>query len=151
MKNTDPKKEMIETLYQLALQERLEEIEFKDKDFYVRIKRPGKKIKTVVQQVETVQISETPQAPAVPASSAEPVYDQTIKSPLNGVFYRAPSPTSPTYVKEGDVVDPGTTLCIIEAMKVMNEIKSEKRCKIVKILVENGKSVNSGQDLFVLG
>ncbi|OGS17634.1 MAG: acetyl-CoA carboxylase, biotin carboxyl carrier protein [Elusimicrobia bacterium RIFOXYA2_FULL_40_6] len=146
----DPKKEMIETLYQLALQERLEEIEFKDKDFYVRIKRPGKRIKTVVQQVEVAQV-EALAAAAAPATAVEPVYSQTIKSPLNGVFYRAPSPTSPTYVKEGDMVDPGATLCIVEAMKVMNEIKAEKRSKIVKILVENGKPVNSGQDLFVLG
>ncbi len=65
-----------------------------------------------------------------------------------GVFYRSSSPQSPPLAKEGDVVAQGATLCIIEAMKVMNEIKSETRCKVVKILVENGKPVTKGQDLF---
>ncbi|OGS27545.1 MAG: hypothetical protein A2297_03310 [Elusimicrobia bacterium RIFOXYB2_FULL_48_7] len=147
MKTNDPKKEMIETLYKLAVQEKLEEIEFRDRDFYVRIKRPGKKVKTVARQ-ETVVIQDTQAAQSAPA--AEQAYSQTIKCPLNGVFYRAPSPTSLPYVKEGDVVNQGATLCIVEAMKVMNEIKADKKLKIIKLLVENGKPVNSGQDLFAI-
>ncbi len=69
-------------------------------------------------------------------------------SPLAGVFYRTPSPTSPPFVKEGDIVDAGQTLCIVEAMKVMNEIKAEKRCCIVKIVAENSRPVTAGQALF---
>jgi biotin carboxyl carrier protein len=73
---------------------------------------------------------------------------KTILSPITGIFYRASSPQSPPLVKENDSVDAGTTLCIVEAMKVMNEIKSETRCRILKILGENGKPVTKGQPLF---
>ena len=73
---------------------------------------------------------------------------KTIASPIMGVFYRASSPQSPPLVKEGDAVEQGATLCIVEAMKVMNEIKAESRCKIVKILVENSKPVTKDQPLF---
>lgn len=78
--------------------------------------------------------------PAVPAGP-------TIKSPMMGIFYRAPSPSSPPFVKDGDHVKPGQVLCMIEAMKVFNEIKAEFPCVIVKALVENGKPVKAGQDL----
>jgi biotin carboxyl carrier protein len=64
------------------------------------------------------------------------------------VFYKSPVPSSPVFVNEGDIVDIGKTVCIIEAMKVMNEIKATFRAKILKVLAENGKSVDSGQDLF---
>ncbi len=94
-----------------------------------------------------------PQAAEAPQAAPEaqtPISGDTIKSPIMGVFYRAPSPTSSSFVKEGDVVAPGKTLCIVEAMKVMNEIKAEVKMKIVKILVENGNPVTAGQDLFVI-
>lgn len=74
--------------------------------------------------------------------------EQTVPTPLAGVFYRASSPTSVPFTKEGDTVDPGQTLCIVEAMKVMNEIKAESRCRIIKIVVENGRPVTAGQTLF---
>ncbi len=80
-------------------------------------------------------------------SASSKDYKQIV-SPLNGVFYRSSSPQSAAFVKEGETVQPGTTLCIIEAMKVMNEIKADSSCKIVQILVENGKSVTKGQALF---
>lgn len=73
-----------------------------------------------------------------------------IKAPLVGTFYRAPSPDAPPYVKEGDVVEKGQVVCIIEAMKIMNEIESDVRGKVVKVLVENGKPVEYGQPLFLI-
>ncbi|HNS32571.1 MAG TPA: acetyl-CoA carboxylase biotin carboxyl carrier protein [bacterium] len=73
-----------------------------------------------------------------------------VKSPLVGTFYRSPSPQSPPFAELGTSVKQGTTLCIIEAMKVMNEIKSEHNGVIKEILVENGKSVEYGQVLFVI-
>ncbi len=73
-----------------------------------------------------------------------------IKSPLVGTFYRAPSPGAPPFVEVGDIVSPGQVLCIIEALKVMNEIESDVRGKIVKILVENGETVEYGQPLFLI-
>lgn len=84
-----------------------------------------------------------PPAAAAPAGTA-------VKSPMMGIFYRAPSPSSPPFCKEGDVVKPGHVICMIEAMKVFNEIKAEFPCTIVKCLVENGKPVKSGQDLIIV-
>ena len=73
-----------------------------------------------------------------------------ITSPMVGTFYRAPDPTSPPFADIGDVVKKGKTLCIIEAMKLMNEIEAEVRGRLVKILVENGQPVEFGQTLFLL-
>jgi len=74
----------------------------------------------------------------------------TLRSPMVGSFYRAPAPESPPYVKEGDRVDAETAVCIIEAMKVMNEIKAETEGQIVEILVENGEAVEFDQPLFTV-
>jgi acetyl-CoA carboxylase biotin carboxyl carrier protein len=83
-----------------------------------------------------------------PALVAAAAHQKSINSPLAGVFYRASSPTNPPFSKEGDVVEAGQTLCIIEAMKVMNEIKAEERCRIVRIPAENARPVTAGQALF---
>ncbi|ACL69382.1 biotin carboxyl carrier protein [Halothermothrix orenii H 168] len=73
-----------------------------------------------------------------------------IVAPMVGTFYRAPAPDADPFVEVGDVVKPGDTLCIIEAMKLMNEIEAEKKGRIVDILVENGKPVEYGQPLFLV-
>ncbi|MFA5337341.1 MAG: acetyl-CoA carboxylase biotin carboxyl carrier protein [Candidatus Omnitrophota bacterium] len=73
-----------------------------------------------------------------------------IKSPMVGTFYRAPSPGAKPYVEIGDVIKPGDVVCIIEAMKLMNEIKAEIGGKVTEVLVENGQPVEFGQTLFVL-
>jgi len=73
-----------------------------------------------------------------------------IKSPLVGTFYRSPAPGAPPFVEVGDIVSPGQVLCIIEALKVMNEIESDVRGRIEKILVENGETVEYGQPLFLI-
>ena len=86
---------------------------------------------------------------SVPES--EPVSDNVeITAPMVGTFYRAPSPESPFFVEEGDRVTAGQTLCIIEAMKIMNEIESEVTGRISKILMENAQAVEYGQALFVI-
>ncbi len=92
-------------------------------------------------------------APApVAEKPAEPAKTNQIKvtSPIVGTFYRASSPDKPPYVEVGDVVKKGQVLCIIEAMKLMNEIESETAGKIVQMLVENGQPVEYGQPLFVI-
>jgi acetyl-CoA carboxylase biotin carboxyl carrier protein len=90
-------------------------------------------------------------APAAQQAPSAPVPAGTaVKSPMMGIFYRAPSPSSPPFCKEGEVVKPGHVICMIEAMKVFNEIKAEYPCTIVKYLVENGKPVKSGQDLIIV-
>jgi acetyl-CoA carboxylase biotin carboxyl carrier protein len=73
-----------------------------------------------------------------------------IDSPLDGKFYRSPSPDSPPYVDNGSAVSDGDTVCIVEAMKVMNEITAECNAKIVQILCENGDDVRAGQHLFII-
>jgi acetyl-CoA carboxylase biotin carboxyl carrier protein len=73
-----------------------------------------------------------------------------IKSPMVGTFYRAPSPDSPPFVEEGDEIEPGKVICIIEAMKLMNEIKAEVKGKIKKISVNNADPVEFGQTLFII-
>ena len=89
-----------------------------------------------------------PEKPAAPASPAANHHE--VKSPIVGTMYRAPSPDADQYVQVGQHVDVGTTLCIIEAMKLMNEIESDAAGKIVKILVENGQPVEYGQTLFII-
>lgn len=82
------------------------------------------------------------------AAKADNVHE--IKSPIVGTFYRAPAPDADSYVQVGDTVSPGSVLCIVEAMKLMNEIESDASGKIVKILVENGKPVEYNQPLFLI-
>ena len=89
-------------------------------------------------------------APAPAPKAPEPVPEVTIDSPLVGTFYRSLSPDSPPFVQVGDRVKADTVLCIIEAMKVMNEVKAEKSGVIKEILIENGKPVEFGQPMFVL-
>jgi len=92
-----------------------------------------------------------PAAAPAPAAEAAPAKErETIESPLVGTFYRSASPEAKPFVSVGDKVDPDTVVGIIEAMKVMNEIKAEKRGEIREILVENGAPVEYGQPLFVI-
>jgi len=97
--------------------------------------------------------SAAPAAPAEPAAAPEPAEDAgltPVKSPMVGTFYRAPAPDAEPYVQAGDAVERGQTICIIEAMKLMNEIQAETSGRIVRILVENAQPVEFGQDLFLI-
>jgi len=95
-------------------------------------------------------------APAAPGQAALEAQDKNlvktveIKSPMVGTFYRAPNPEAPVYVEVGQMIEPGQVICIIEAMKLMNEIKSEIRGKILEILVDNAEPVEFGQSLFLI-
>jgi acetyl-CoA carboxylase biotin carboxyl carrier protein len=103
-----------------------------------------------------------PDAAAVPASLAEPDEPEPppvappsdgvvrIEAPMVGTFYRAPQPGAPPFVQEGDAVAPGQTLCILEAMKLMNEVKADVEATVRSINVENGEAVEYGQLLFEL-
>ncbi len=92
-------------------------------------------------------------APAEPGKTVAPGTEtkyHEVKSPIVGTFYRAPSPDAPPFVEVGQVVQPKTVLCIIEAMKLMNEIESDTAGRIAKILVENGQPVEYNQTLFLI-
>jgi len=142
-------KNQVAVLYDLMKAENLEELEINDKDFHVHIKRKSKNAKATVHAAPVVQAASQDAAPRQESEQAA-VEGETLKSPITGVFYRAASPSSPPFAKEGETAETGKTLCIVEAMKVMNEIKATGRTKILKILVENGKSVTAGQDLFLI-
>jgi acetyl-CoA carboxylase biotin carboxyl carrier protein len=87
----------------------------------------------------------------VPVAGAAPVETgETVNSPIVGSFYRAPAPDAAPYVEVGQVIEKGQVLCIVEAMKLMNEIEAEYRCKIVKICKENAQAVEFGDPLFVV-
>ncbi len=89
-------------------------------------------------------------APPAPAETSDEALLHVVKSPIVGTFYESPSPGSPAFVKIGDHVDAGQVLCIVEAMKLMNEIESDAAGEIVKRLVQNGQPVEYGQSLFAL-
>lgn len=91
-----------------------------------------------------------PEAATAPAEAALGDKQERVTSPIVGTFYAAPSPESDPYVKVGDVVDAGQTLCIVEAMKLMNEIEAEYKCKIVEIVKANAEPVEFGDVLFIV-
>ena len=88
-------------------------------------------------------------APATPAAPAQPA-GHTVKSPMVGTFYRASSPGAKAFVEVGDTVKEGDTICIVEAMKILNEIEADKSGTVTQILVQNGQAVEYGQALFVI-
>ncbi len=90
-------------------------------------------------------------APAAAAPAEDEVKGNVVKSPMVGTFYRSPSPGAKAFVEVGQAVKPGDTLCIIEAMKLLNEIEAEVAGEVKQILVENGQAVEYGQPLFVIG
>ena len=91
-----------------------------------------------------------PAAPEPPAEAALKDKEERVTSPIVGTFYAAPSPESEAYVNVGDVVEAGETLCIVEAMKLMNEIEAEYKCKIVEIVKTNAEPVEYGDVLFIV-
>jgi acetyl-CoA carboxylase biotin carboxyl carrier protein len=143
---TNDIKSKVKSLYEIMKEEKIQELEVNSKDYSVCIKR---KDNNENKQALNLKKQAFKQTDAVSQEEKDALSCcKTIKSPITGVFYESSSPSSPAFINEGDIVEIGKTLCIIEAMKVMNEIKATFKAKIVKTLVENGKTVNSSQDLF---
>lgn len=128
------------------------ELEIEKDGMRIRLKKTGSAAEGFSGPVviERDKISQ-PQA-AEPREPAEKGSGRTveIKAPMVGTFYRAPSPEAPPYVEVGQVVETGQVICIIEAMKLMNEIKSEIKGKILEILVDNSEPVEFGQPMFII-
>jgi len=155
-------KELIEFL----IEKDIAEFELERGDVKVRIKRAGEH--TIVHShgeprfyavppapAPAVELGSVPVAgaPAAPATPAAPVPEEalhSVKSPIVGTFYEAPSPGAPPFVKVGDAVEVGQVLCIVEAMKLLNEIESDFAGEIVKQLATNGQPIKYGQELFVI-
>ena len=132
----------------------LSEFEFEEDGFKLRLSRESNNsVAPIIQSIAPVNpVAATPATPA-PASSAEKEKAEdpnveTIKSPMVGTFYRAPSPDSANFTDVGKKVDVDSIVCIIEAMKVMNEIQAEVKGTITEILAEDGDAIEFGQPLF---
>ncbi len=146
--------EEIRELVKLMDEYHLSEVKVENGDNNIYLRRGDNTVATAAAPV----IIPAPAAPAAAAPAAVPadapaapaVPAVTIDSPLVGTFYKAASPDAAPFVQVGDRVNPDTTLCIIEAMKVMNEVKAEKSGVIKEILIENGQPVEYGQPMFVL-
>ena len=155
-------KELIEFL----IEKDITEFELERGDVKVRIKRgtaaaappPAERIITVhpapVAVAGAPPVSGPAAPPAIPTSATAGAAGQEevhiVRSPIVGTYYESPSPGSPPFVKPGDSVEAGQVLCIVEAMKLMNEIEADVAGEILKCLVKNGQPIEYGQDLFVI-
>ncbi len=146
----------LEKVLRLFDESTLTELEIEEEGSQIRLAR--QKEPAMMQFAPPPQYSYGP-PPTAPSAAPTPAGGSTtapaantheVKSPIVGTMYRAPSPDADQYVQVGQQVEVGTTLCIIEAMKLMNEIESDAAGKIIKILVENGQPVEYGQTLFIL-
>ena len=141
-------KELKEIIDIVISKEAIEELEIEKSGVRLRIKRTSNHASPhVVARPVTVQHTPAP-APAEITEVSEDLF--YIKSPIVGTFYRASSPTAEPFVSVGDFVEKGSPICIIEAMKLMNEIESDAAGEVVSILVENGQPVEYGERLFAI-
>ncbi len=133
----------------------LQEMELKGLFYHIKLKKASETSYIPVESANksekqaTLSVASTSNQPSETKKESENNYYQ-IRSPMVGIFYRSPSPGAEPYVKEGDIVKKGQVVCVIEAMKVMNEIESDVTGRIVKVLVENGKPVEYNQPLFLV-
>ncbi len=148
----------------VSSQKNVGEVEIEKKDFKLVIRKPNPTLVSAPQYIQATAApapaqlpaaTPAPQAPAAAATPAAPAAETasnlvTIKSPMIGTFYRSSSPDKPAFVNVGDEVKPGKAVCIIEAMKLFNEIESEVSGKIVKVLVDNASPVEYDQPLFLV-
>lgn len=147
----------LKTLIDLVSESNVSELEITEADGKVRIVKAGATPVAVampmMQAAAPVQAAAAaPVAAAAPAAAEAPAEPtgHIVKSPMVGTFYRASSPGAKAFADVGDVVKEGQAICIIEAMKIMNEIEADKDGTITKILVENGQPVEYGQPLFII-
>ena len=143
--------QFIQSFIDLLKQHNLAELEFEREGFRIRLKRESAAGSPLVAKSENTAGGGPAQADSQAAAVSEQTSGMvTITSPIVGTFYRSPSPDADAYVEEGDVVKKGQVLCIVEAMKLMNEIESEVVGRVVKILAESTKPVEYGQPLFLI-
>lgn len=145
----------IKKLVKLVESSQIDELEIQEEGLQIRVTK-SKSVGGVVMPQQVIQAAPqvapapAPQAAPPPAPASASANTVEILSPMVGTFYAAPSPDSAAYVKEGDSIQPGKILCIVEAMKLMNEIEAEISGRIVKVLVENAQPVEYNQPLFLV-
>ncbi len=136
----------VKQLYGFMQDNSLDTIEYNQKGLYLRLVKAKPAIMPVPVNVGGAA---TVQGAAHPAAAQEQ-YKEVIKSPLMGIFFRGSTPSAPPFVKEGAQVAKGDVICLIEAMKVFNEVRAEFPCVVKKVLVENGKPIKQGDALFAI-
>ena len=142
----------LKTLIDLVSDSNVSELEITEAEGKVRIVKGGMAMAQAYAPAP-VQLAPTlvsAPGPVVSAPVAEAPAGHTVKSPMVGTFYRSSSPGSKSYVELGDTVKEGDTLCIIEAMKILNEIEADQAGTVTRILCENGQAVEYGQPLFII-
>jgi acetyl-CoA carboxylase biotin carboxyl carrier protein len=150
----------IQELIKFVAKSGVSEVEIEQKDFKIKITTPSGKVQMVAAPAQMQVAATSAPAPAATASlvpapvpAAAPAADAryiTIKAPMIGTFYRAAGPGKPVFANVGDTIEKGKPICIIEAMKLFNEIESEVTGKIVKVLVDDAKPVEYDQPLFLV-
>jgi acetyl-CoA carboxylase biotin carboxyl carrier protein len=146
----------LKTLIKMVTETDITEFELENAEDKVVIKRGCAVVAPQYQMQQPMPYQYAPAAPlqGAPVAAAPEVLEKelgdVITSPIVGTFYRAPAPESPVYVEVGQIVEKGEVLCIVEAMKLMNEIEAEYRCKIVRICKENAQPVEYGDQLFIV-
>jgi len=148
-------KELKEIIDIFSSRESIEELELERSGVRLRIKRVsnhGAPVSVVPAVTVSAIQPAAPEAPAPPEAAEAPTEDALyyIKSPIVGTFYKAPSPTEDPFAAVGDFVEKGSVVCIIEAMKLMNEIESDVAGEVISVLVENGQPVEYGEKLFAI-
>ena len=145
---------LLKKLVRIVEQSGVNEIEVEEEGLRVRISRGQHAGVPMMPQMPVQQHAAAPAAASAPPPTAAPAAPEKkyheIKSPIVGTFYRSPAPDADSYVEVGHEVQAKSVLCIIEAMKLMNEIESDVAGKVVKILVENGQPVEYNQPLFLI-
>lgn len=143
----------LKKLIDLVEESGISELELTEDGEKVRISR-NFTASAPMQHYAPAQYAAAPQAaPVAAAATAAPAEEEghAVKSPMVGTFYRSPSPDAKPFVEVGDTVAVGDTLCIIEAMKLLNEIEADKAGVVKKILVDNGQAIEYGEPLFIIG
>ncbi len=143
----------IKEIINLMNENNLMELEIEKEGMSIRLKKSSGNIEAITTPViiETARTTESSQIKqAVETPQAPKTNTIEIKAPMVGTFYRAPSPEAPAYVEIGQTIEHGQVICIIEAMKLMNEIKSEIKGKIIEIIVDNAEPVEFGQPMFLI-
>ncbi len=143
----------IQHLVEIISASGLDEVIIKEGESEITLRRSSSKAQVVAQPVAVAAVPAAPAVQAAPAAPAQPAAAPAsdlleVRSPIVGTFYSAPSPDSPPFVSAGDKIKSGDVLCIIEAMKLMNEIEAEISGTIAEVLVENGQPVEYNQVLF---
>lgn len=136
----------VKQLYAFMQDNQLETIEYDQKGLYVRLVKARPAVVPVPVAVGTASAG----ASNTPSAASQEQYKEVLKAPLMGIFFRGSTPSAPPFVKEGARVEKGDVICLIEAMKVFNEMRAEFPCIVKKVLVENGKPVKQGDPLFAI-